>query len=191
MCIFIIDVFQGFFSLKQLKSSLFQRLNCKLRIFSDFERRTVSITPEKLSNPRVLAISNELIIMLNRLPKISDNAFNGSLRHFARSFRRQRKKIAYKLQNQRINSITFHTLRHWKATMEYHKKPDLLRVKQILGHRSILSTMLYTQLVDFKQNDFIVKVAINTDEACELVKVGFQYVTGDYNDGGKIFSKPK
>lgn len=37
MCIFTIDIFQGFFSLKQLKSSLFQRLNCKLDIFSDFE----------------------------------------------------------------------------------------------------------------------------------------------------------
>lgn len=129
--------------------------------------------------------------MLNRLPQISDNAFNGSLRHFARSFRRQRKKIAYKLQNQRINSITFHTLRHWKATMEYHKTKDILHVKQVLGHKSINSTLLYTQLVSFKETDYHVRVASNVNEACELVKSGFQYVTGEYIDGGKIFRKPK
>ncbi len=28
-------------------------------------------------------------------------------------------------------------------------------------------------------------------ELCELVKSGFQYVTGEYSDGGKIFRKTK
>jgi len=35
------------------------------------------------------------------------------------------------------------------------------------------------------------KVAHNVKEACELVDVGFEFVTGEYNDGGKIFRKPK
>lgn len=157
----------------------------------DFDRRTVSITPEKLSNPRVLPISNELIAMMNRLPKTSEKVFNGSLRHFARSFRRQRRKIAHKLQNPRINSISFHTLRHWKATMEYHKTKSILHVKQILGHKSVVSTQLYTQLVNFKETDFHVKVAQNVKEVCELVKIGYTYETGEFNDGGKVFKKPK
>ena len=75
--------------------------------------------------------------------------------------------------------------------MEYHKTKDILHVKQILGHRSINSTLLYTQLISFKENDYHVKIAMNVKESCELVKAGFQYVTGDYNDGGKIFRKPK
>ena len=29
------------------------------------------------------------------------------------------------------------------------------------------------------------------DEACEMVKAGFEYITGEYNDGGKIFRKRK
>ena len=29
------------------------------------------------------------------------------------------------------------------------------------------------------------------DESTELVEVGFEYVTGEYNDGGKIFRKRK
>jgi hypothetical protein len=40
------------------------------------------------------------------------------------------------------------------------------------------------------ENDgFQVRVAHNVDEACELVEVGFEYVTGNYGDGGKIFRK--
>jgi hypothetical protein len=75
--------------------------------------------------------------------------------------------------------------------MEYCKTKDILHVKQILGHRNINSTLLYTQLVNFKETDYHVRVADNVKEACELLKAGFQYVTGQYSDGGKIFRKPK
>lgn len=157
----------------------------------NFENRTVSITPEKGSNPRVLRISSELIAMLKALPKTSHEVFAGSLRHFRRSFRRQRKRITHKLQNPRVNRITFHTLRHWKATMEYYRTKDILHVKQLLGHKSINSTLMYTQLVNFREDEFHVKVARNVKDASELVKTGFQYVTGEYHDGGKIFRKHK
>ena len=35
------------------------------------------------------------------------------------------------------------------------------------------------------------KIARNVKEACALVNAGFEYVTGEYKDGGKIFRKPK
>ena len=157
----------------------------------NFDHRTVSVTPEKGSNPRSLPISTELIAMLKGLSNKSNKVFTGSVRHFRRNFRKQRKRITAKLKNPRIDHITFHTLRHFKATMEYHKTKDILHVKQILGHKSINSTLLYTQLISFKENEYHVKVAHNTDEACNLIKSGFQYVTGEYTDGGKIFRKPK
>ena len=75
--------------------------------------------------------------------------------------------------------------------MEYHITKDILHVKQILGHKSINSTLLYTQLVNFKETNYHVGVANNVKETCELVRTGYQYVTGDYSDGGKIFRKPK
>ena len=50
---------------------------------------------------------------------------------------------------------------------------------------SINSTLLYTQLMSFKENDHQVKVANKVKDACELVKTGFQYVTGKYSDGKK------
>jgi hypothetical protein len=29
------------------------------------------------------------------------------------------------------------------------------------------------------------------EEACDLMEAGFEYVTGEYHDGGKIFRKRK
>jgi FAD synthase len=40
-------------------------------------------------------------------------------------------------------------------------------------------------------DNFITRVAHNTTEACDLIQVGFDYVTGEYDDGGKIFRKRK
>lgn len=64
-------------------------------------------------------------------------------------------------------------------------------MKQLLGHRSINSTLMYTQLVSFREDEFHVKLAKDVGEACGLVEAGFQYVTGQYEDGGKIFRKRK
>jgi hypothetical protein len=77
--------------------------------------------------------------------------------------------------------IHFHTLRHWKATMEYHKTKDVLHVKNLLGHRSIDNTLLYIQieqaLFDNQASDeFICKAARSAEEAEALIEVGFEYV---------------
>ena len=42
--------------------------------------------------------------------------------------------------------ITFHTARHWKGTMEYHKTKDIIHVKTVLGHKDIHNTMMYINL---------------------------------------------
>jgi len=106
-----------------------------------------------------------------------------------RNFGRQRKRIAYKLKNPRLTQITFHTFRHWKATMEYHKTKDILHVREILGHKSINNTLLYTQLVTFKEDEFTARVAHSEREAVELIETGFEFVC-DYN-GNKLFRKRK
>lgn len=94
-----------------------------------------------------------------------------------------------KLHNPRLHEITFHTLRHFKATMEYHKTKDILHVKQLLGHKSINNTLIYTQLVSFESNEFHVKTAKTVNEACELAKAGFDYFTA--MDDVQIFRKRK
>jgi hypothetical protein len=64
-----------------------------------------------------------------------------------------------------------------------------------IGHKKLDNTLLYIQLSEKLFSDandqFITKVANNTEQACNLIEVGFDYVTGEYTDGGKIFRKRK
>jgi integrase len=157
----------------------------------DLENGTIRVTPEKGSNPRMFQVSNKLRAMLTELQRTatSEKVFARSVRNQRRIFQRQRKKVAAKLHNPRIEKITFHTFRHFKATMEYHKTKDILHVMRILGHRNINNTLIYTQLVDFKDEEYTVKVAHNIEEDKELVEAGFEYVTD--RDNFKIYRKRK
>jgi hypothetical protein len=84
--------------------------------------------------------------------------------------------MANKLGNPRILKIHFYTLRHWKATTEYAKTKDILHVMKILGHKNIQNTLLYTQLITFKNDDFHSATAKTVEDAQKLVEAGFEYV---------------
>jgi len=111
------------------------------------------------------------------------------LRGFRRSFSRQRKRIAQKLGNPRIQQITFHTFRRWKATMEYHRTKDILYVMKSLGHKNIKNTLIYTQLVVFKEDEYVCKVAKTVEEAKQLIEAGFEYVCD--TEGCQLFRRRK
>jgi len=155
----------------------------------DFENGTVRITPEKGSKPRMLKISNKLMAMLNALPKDSATIFS-NVTIMRKSFVRQRTRLARKLQNPRLLQITFHTFRHWKATMEYARTRDILHVMKLLGHKNIKNTLIYTQLIDFKDDEFICKAAATSKEAEQLIEAGFEYVC-TATDGIMLFRKRK
>lgn len=166
----------------------------------DLERRIIMCNyPEKGSNPRIFSdVSGKLLSMLNALPKNENGLVFGktTIESLKNYLERTRNRLAFKLGNPRLKAIHFHTLRYWKGTMLYHYKPDILYVAEFLGHKDIENTRLYIQLEKslFKNgpNDqFITRIALNTEEACKLIDVGFDYITGEYNDGGKIFRKRK
>ena len=74
--------------------------------------------------------------------------------------------------------------------MEYHRTKDILYVKQLLGHKNIKNTLVYTHLVGFEEDDsFIMKIASNLEEFTELLESGFEYVS-DY-EGRKVLRKRK
>jgi integrase len=128
--------------------------------------------------------------MLNSLPKKSQLVFDGyPLRGFAHQYSRQRKRAAEKLGNPRLTQITFHTFRHWKATMEYYKTKDILYVVKLLGHKNIKNTLVYTQLINSKEDEWICKVAKTVEEAKQLIEAGFEYV--DTIDEIHIYRKRK
>ena len=149
----------------------------------DTERNIITINePEKLGNARQFKISNKLVARLNQLPKKRDNIFAGTSTTSARrNLQRQRRKLALKLNNPRLLQIKQHTIRHWKATMEYHKTKDPWHVKTLLGHRSLRSTELYIHIEEtlFQDQDnqgFHSATAKTIEQAQKLIQTGFEYV---------------
>jgi integrase len=94
-----------------------------------------------------LRISAKLTDMINALHHKDQNVFGGArLQSMKVCLGRQRKRIAKKVQNPRIEKITFHTLRHWKATWLYHENRDILYVMKSLGHKDVKNTLIYIDL---------------------------------------------
>ena len=165
----------------------------------DLERRIVTCNyPEKNSNARIFSdLSGKLLNMLSNLPRENGLLFGTTTPDMLKNqLCRTRKRLAFKLGNQHLMDIHFHTLRHWKATMLYHQTKDMLLVADFLGHKDLENTRLYIQLEknllrNLPNDQFITRVALNVEEACRMIEVGFEYITGEYTNGGKIFRKRK
>jgi integrase len=162
----------------------------------DNERNIVRVLPEKNSKPRYCKVSCRLLAMLNRLPHTWQTIFRNpeinqikSMNVFMRTFERQRRRVSTRIENPRLIQISFKTLRHFKATMEYHRTKDILHVMQLLGHKNIMNTLVYTHLVNFETDDYVCKIAKTIDDAKALVEQGFDYVTDV--EGMKLFRKRK
>jgi integrase len=157
------------------------------------QSKTINITPVKGHKPRVLKVSDEFLRRVGALPRASEYVFNYvSIRT---AYQDTKKYLARKLNNPMLLTITLTTFRHWKGTTEYHLTHDIIHVKELLGHKRIDNTMKYINLeaaiFNTKNDQFHSAVAKNVEDACKLVQAGFEYVAGEYNDGGKIFRKRK
>jgi integrase len=99
-----------------------------------------------------------------------------------RTWRIVRNKIAERLKDPKIKRIRLYDLRHYYASMLYYKTKDILLVKQQLGHKKLETSLIYTQLVNFNEEDeFYSATARTIQEAQKLVESGFEYVT-TFND---------
>jgi len=156
------------------------------------QNNTIAINdPEKNSNSRTLKVSSKLIAMLNAMPKNNKFIFSTQVRSISIVFARQRNKLSRTLQNPRIHQIHFHTFRHWKATMEYHRTRDILHVKHLLGHKKLENTEIYTHLIDFQNDEYHVKHAKNLEEESKLLESGFEFVRYSMEDKVAIYRKRK
>jgi integrase len=127
--------------------------------------------------------------MPNALSKDPQTIFPPNADIMRKSFQRQRKLVAFKLQNPRLMQISFHALRHYKATMEYHKTKNILHILHLPGHKNIKNTLVYTQLIQFKDDDYVCKAATTVDQAKSLIEAGFEYICEI--EGTRLFRKRK
>jgi len=164
----------------------------------DVDLQKGAVYPETAKNgsPRVLKLKPATLNILNqylasRHIGINDKIFgcwNSDI--YGRKFRTTRNRVAWKMNDESIKSIRLYDLRHFFATMTYHKTKDILFVKQQMGHKKIETTLIYTQLLQFDKDDnYTCKVAQNVEQATELIENGFEYVTEI--DGLKLFRKRK
>jgi integrase len=149
--------------------------------------------PEKGSKPRQFKISNKLVSMINALPNKDERIFGPytSLANFRTNYIKRRKKLSRTLAEPRIAKITFHTFRHWGATILFHKTKNIIYVQQKLGHRCIENTMVYTQLINFESDEWHVAHAKTMAEEDKLIEAGFDFVRYNETEQVAIYRKRK
>ena len=157
----------------------------------DFSKSIITINqPVKGHLPGQIKVSNNVLAMLNALPKTSERIFPITYRSAYTCFRQVRKRAAARLQNPRLMAISFRTFRHWGGTMIAHyTNGNVLTVKKLLRHKRIDNTMKYIHMIHFKDDEFEVGSATTVEEAKKLLTVGFDYVTE--KDGIMLFRRPK
>jgi integrase len=163
----------------------------------DLNQRLVYPTTAKHGAPRTLKIDNETAslilahIIRNKLNP-NDQLFKGQASSYNTSFTKVRNSLAKKLNDPTFKTIRLYDLRHYFATMLYHKTREIMIVKQQLGHKDINNTLIYIDMEATLYNltdDYICKTAKTTDESIKLIETGFEYVTEQ--DGIKLYRKRK
>jgi integrase len=154
----------------------------------DLERGILSARGYKGHTSRTFKLTQETTAMLKeyfgKYQSFPESVYIGKM------WRKARNKTAKKLQDVALKTIRLYDLRHYYATTLYAKTRDILLVKQQLGHHKIETTMIYTQLIHFnEEEEYTVKTANNISEASQLIEHGFEYITEI--DGIKIFRKRK
>jgi len=157
----------------------------------DSEQGIISAQGCKGHNSRAIKLKQKTADMLRHyLTKYTTEHPFPNSRAMGDAWRKARNKLAETLQEQQLKTIPLRNLRHYYATRLYDRTKDILLVKQRLGHKKIETTMFYTQLITYnEEDDYTCKTASNVKEAADLIENGFEYITE--MEGLKLFRKRK
>ena len=117
----------------------------------DSNTMTVTIRQSKGNRDRVVVLAEKLLVLLRdyfKEYKPKDYLFEGRAngRYSERSVQQLLKQILTKLKINKQGSV--HSLRHSYATHLIEQGTDVRFVKDLLGHKSIKTTLIYTHLTD-------------------------------------------
>ena len=117
----------------------------------DSNTMTVTIRQSKGNRDRVVVLAEKLLVLLREYfkeYKPKDYLFEGraSGRYSERSVQQLLKQILTKLKINKQGSV--HSLRHSYATHLIEQGTDVRFVQELLGHKSIKTTLIYTHLTD-------------------------------------------
>ncbi len=113
----------------------------------DLDKGVVYPETAKNGSARALKLQSSTLAMLKeylgkRDYSIDDTLFP-STDVMSHVFMRTRNRLARRLHEPQLQRIRLYDLRHYFATMLYHKTKDILYVKQALGHRRLEHTLIY------------------------------------------------
>ena len=159
----------------------------------DLEKGNITTASAKDGNPRCLRLKPSTLAMLKGY--VIENGFGLNERMFPtpeamrKAYCRTRKHLAEKLHEPELMKIRLYDFRHHYATMLYQRTKDILYVKEQLGHKRIETTLIYTHLIRFSDEEYVSAVAKTVDEAKKLIEAGFEYVAEI--EGVSLFRKRK
>jgi integrase len=157
----------------------------------DLDRGIINALGCKGHNSRSFKLKTSTLVMLKKYVETNKNAaLFPNTKAMSAMWRRFRDRLAAKLEMPQLKTIPMRNLRHYFATMKYDQTKDILLVKQLLGHKKLETTMFYTQLITFAEDDeYMCKTATNAKEAADLIEHGFSYIQSI--DGLHLYRKRK
>ena len=159
----------------------------------DLEKGIVYPESAKGGRARALKLKTETLAMLKAYVTEHDFSLDETIfpdtDTISHIFIRTRNRLAKRLCEPQFKKFRLYDLRHYYATMLYHKTKDILLVKEKLGHKQLETTLIYTHLIDFTDSEYTVRTAETVKEASQLIESGFEYITEI--DNVKLFRKRK
>lgn len=159
----------------------------------DLEHGIIYPETAKNGSARSLELKPSTLAMLKKYVSEKDLKMNERMfpttKVMSHVWCRVRNRTAGKLHLPELKKYRLYDLRHYFATMLYHRTKLILLVKAKLGHKDINNTLIYTHLVNFSEDEYTTATATTVEEACKLINVGYEYVTEI--EGTKIFRKRK
>ena len=164
----------------------------------DFTNKKIGINhPAKDNNTRTIRVSDDLLNMLQQLPRTGKTVFTyGEYQYAEKGFLKMRKRAIAKTGNKELRKIHFYTCRYWRATSERHTKGNPDSVQYLLGHRSLNYVGLYARLsVEYFGNnqEYDVQEADDSDKPRirMLLAKGYNPVLNSQDGGVHYFRKAK
>jgi integrase/recombinase XerD len=158
----------------------------------DQERGIINVRGCKGHNSRTIKLNTKTADMLRiYLQRYTENNPFPNSHAMGEEWRSTRKRLARNLNQPELTKIPMRNLRHHFATQKYDQTKDILLIKALLGHKKLETTMFYTQLITFNQDDeYTCKATTDNKEAQDLIEHGFQYILTTPN-GLMMFRKRK
>jgi integrase len=117
---------------------------------TDLDKGIIYPETAKSGNARALKLKKSTLAMLKGY--VADQNFDLNERMFPTTtvmthvFMRVRNRLAKRLHEPELRRFRLYDLRHYFATMLYHKTKDILYVKEQLGHRRLENTRALTRI---------------------------------------------